>query len=463
MLARLFAMIYPQVREVFCHRGPAEASEGVEERTDAHFGDAAMVPLFVQENYVRRMPQQAPPPRTAPKELQMHWVRMLETVADAAESISVSDVIDQRVHAEQLWELAPAHAFFSTVLPGHLCQDSDTSNNKNVYRSNGNSRIEFPAVLGNTSRTNKQRRTALQMCDALMLTDGQFASRDMAFYILPLLRDICLALVDPKTSDATVNASSSWFSSRQRCRPLTIDTLGHACAELQIDEEQMALLEDAIVQHEGKMPPAAYAKLVKLRAPGTLLPYDAFCDHLNGTANTIKTWRDMLQATDYVSEDNSESPTVTLKKKPVTKGKGKSIKTAVHSPLQPSSLPSSITGVDQVAIFCATHHIDKELFERIVTWFEFLLPVDQRFAKRVPTTQKAALTRAINKAAEDASTERVRIPLSGKGTKVTGAKRKLDDMLTAQSDSQDARLLSAAITTPEEDDGCIDSYKEHYL
>jgi hypothetical protein len=70
-----------------------EASEAVEERTQAYFGDSSMIPLFVQENYVRRMPQQAPPPRTAPKELQMHWVRMLETCAEAAESISAGDLV----------------------------------------------------------------------------------------------------------------------------------------------------------------------------------------------------------------------------------------------------------------------------------------------------------------------------------------------------------------------------------
>jgi hypothetical protein len=351
--------------------------------------------------------------------------------------------LDQRIHSDQLFELTQAHACLSTVVPGHLCQDGGSGSN--VFRPSSSARIEFPSVLGNTSRINKQQRTVLQLSRALLLTNGQQTPRDLAFYILPLLRDICLALVDPKTSDTMV-ATSSWLASPQRCQPLTSENLARACTQLAIDDEQMALLEEALLRHGGRITPAAYATLARLRAPATLMPYDDFCAHLSGTASTIKAWRHLLCAPPpTVDTDDAEpgaAPIATpppSKIKPKAKGKSKT-KEAPVSVADPVA-----SGVKQVATFCAEHKIDKELFERLVTWLEFLLPPEQRFVKRIPTAQKTTLTLALKTAADTLSSELFRAA-DGKVIKL-GAKRKLDDMLAAQSSAQDARLLA-----PEDDE-----------
>jgi len=404
--------VFDLVREVFARREANESSEAIEERAQAHFGDAALVPLFVHENYARRLPPQAPPPRGAVNVQKtspgLEWVHMLETMAEAADAISMSDVIDGRIHAEQLFELAPAHAFLSTVLPGHLCQDGSVGGNNRV-------RLEFPALLGNTSRVNKQRRTTIQFRDTLMLNYGQLPPRELALDILPILRDICLSMASSSSA-----SSSRCLESRQRLNPLTIDALARVCSESKVDDAQLALLTDVMENGGGSMARSTYDTLAHMRRPTQLVPYEAFVYHLRGHAPTTETWRTLL--------DVALTATTTI-----------------------------TSGIEQLATFCATHDIDKAQLELLLTWFECWLPVDQRFAKRIPTAQKAALTRAINKAVEEASTSRIRLPAApqtkgkGKGgaaTATTTNKRKLEDMLEAQKADENARLTRP--DTPEQ-------------
>jgi replication factor C subunit 1 len=114
-----------------------------------YFYDSSLIPLMVHENYLHVAQPQlllahrdttfSPNPRE--KALQH-----LELISQAADAISIADMVDQRIHKEQEWGLAPDHAFFSCVLPGYFIHGILTG------------RIDFPSWLGNYSKEAKAQR-----------------------------------------------------------------------------------------------------------------------------------------------------------------------------------------------------------------------------------------------------------------------------------------------------------------
>lgn len=101
-----------------------------------YFDDHAFVPLMMQENYLNSRPSKA-----------SNKLKHLELVAEAADSISLGDIVDKKIHsAEQLWSLMPLHAILSTVRPAAIV-------------SGGlGGRVNFSAWLGQNSKTGKYQR-----------------------------------------------------------------------------------------------------------------------------------------------------------------------------------------------------------------------------------------------------------------------------------------------------------------
>lgn len=105
----------------------------VAEKMDLYFEDYSLVPLFVQENYLKCT------------------FKNFKDVIISADSISMSDIIDARIHGtEQEWSLMPYHAFFSCVNP---------LNDKTLNR-----RLDFPLYLGQNSKLQKNSRILNEIC-----------------------------------------------------------------------------------------------------------------------------------------------------------------------------------------------------------------------------------------------------------------------------------------------------------
>ncbi|KAM0685313.1 DNA replication factor C complex subunit Rfc1 [Conglomerata obtusa] len=103
------------------------------EKMDLYFEDYSMIPLFVQENYIKT-----------------NFKNIFE-IKTSAESISFSDIIDKHIHGyNQEWGLLPCHAFFSSVNPLH---------GKILQK-----RLDFPVFLGQLSKKNKHLRN---LCETL--------------------------------------------------------------------------------------------------------------------------------------------------------------------------------------------------------------------------------------------------------------------------------------------------------
>lgn len=101
-----------------------------------YFDDFDFAPLMIQENYLNTAPQNLEPD-----------VSHLMAVAEAADSISLGDLIEKKIRSsEQLWSLLPLHGVMSSVRPA----------SKVAGRMVG--RINFSAWLGQNSKTNKYNR-----------------------------------------------------------------------------------------------------------------------------------------------------------------------------------------------------------------------------------------------------------------------------------------------------------------
>ncbi|GAA6048823.1 hypothetical protein JCM3770_003639 [Rhodotorula araucariae] len=112
------------------------------DKNDVYFHDHSIMPLFVQENYLKGKFSRAS--GTNGLEAQ---IRNLELVTKAAESISDGDLVDAMIHGtQQQWSLMPIHGMLSCVRPASYCYGG------------GGGFPTFPSWLGKNSTQNKLNR-----------------------------------------------------------------------------------------------------------------------------------------------------------------------------------------------------------------------------------------------------------------------------------------------------------------
>ncbi|XP_055338037.1 replication factor C subunit 1-like [Paramacrobiotus metropolitanus] len=112
----------------------------INEKMDLYFEDYNFVPLFIFENYLQVHPY-----------ANVNKYEVLDNLSKAAESFSISDMIDAEVRSKQSWHLLPQHAVFSAVIPG------------NLMRGAMGGMINFPQWLGKNSSSNKNKRLAQEL------------------------------------------------------------------------------------------------------------------------------------------------------------------------------------------------------------------------------------------------------------------------------------------------------------
>jgi len=173
------------VPELFKGIPPQSSSttDWISERTNLYFMDADIIPLFIQDNYLRARP--ALQDRTQlPQyhELRQHTttnvlneVMTMDAIAEAADSISMGDLIGEAMFSEQDWSLQPCHAMMSTIYPAYL------------MRGGLHERLNFPAYLGKQSTRSKNLRITREFRTALSV-DLHVDTNEMAMAIMPQLR-----------------------------------------------------------------------------------------------------------------------------------------------------------------------------------------------------------------------------------------------------------------------------------
>jgi len=169
----------------------AHKKMSIHDKSDLFFHDYNLGPLFVQENYLGVMPHKARDNKN----------RQLELVAQTAESISSGDIVEKTIRSRNAWNLLPAQAMFSSVLPGDFMEGHLTC------------QINFPAWLGKNSRRSKFQRILQELHGHMRLSiSGSKEAVNMDY--LTHLRD---SLVGPLIKEgldgvpATLHVMQSYY------------------------------------------------------------------------------------------------------------------------------------------------------------------------------------------------------------------------------------------------------------
>ncbi|PLW53065.1 hypothetical protein PCANC_05810 [Puccinia coronata f. sp. avenae] len=116
------------------------------DKCNLYFHDHDMLPLFVQDGYVKHDYGQA---RALAGQEKM--AKKMELLSLAADSIADGDLVDRMIHGPQHhWSLMPLHAVFSVVRPAYYCHGPSTSGDFGGF--------SFPSWFGKNSTQGKLSR-----------------------------------------------------------------------------------------------------------------------------------------------------------------------------------------------------------------------------------------------------------------------------------------------------------------
>eukprot|EP00339_Tiarina_fusa_P001796 CAMPEP_0117047022 /NCGR_PEP_ID=MMETSP0472-20121206/32505_1 /TAXON_ID=693140 ORGANISM="Tiarina fusus, Strain LIS" /NCGR_SAMPLE_ID=MMETSP0472 /ASSEMBLY_ACC=CAM_ASM_000603 /LENGTH=308 /DNA_ID=CAMNT_0004759581 /DNA_START=7 /DNA_END=930 /DNA_ORIENTATION=- len=141
------------------------------EKIQLYFADPSMIPLFVQDNYIKARPFNATTQRTQKRQQLVH----MELLSSAADSISDGDLFESSIRTQQQWSLMPLHGVLSTVRPAFFMQGTLTG------------RQNFPAWLGKFSSTKKNYRQLEDIRNHMQSKISATAS-EVCLQYLPLLK-----------------------------------------------------------------------------------------------------------------------------------------------------------------------------------------------------------------------------------------------------------------------------------
>ncbi|KAG8981914.1 hypothetical protein FRC05_000056 [Tulasnella sp. 425] len=177
------------------------------DKMDLYFHDFSLVPLMIQENYLKTTPRKLT--NLQGPELAL---KSLEILDEAASAISDGDLVDAMIHSpEQHWSLMPLHAVHSTVRPAAQmyggCQAFGP----------GPKVMTFPSWLGQNSKQTKLKRQLgdIQIRMRLKVTGDKEEIRQQ--YIPSLFPALVQPLID-QGSDAVpqvIEVMDEYFLSKE--------------------------------------------------------------------------------------------------------------------------------------------------------------------------------------------------------------------------------------------------------
>ncbi|KAJ7717662.1 replication factor RFC1 C terminal domain-containing protein [Mycena metata] len=155
------------------------------DKMELYFQDHSLVPLMIQENYLKSEPM-----RLKNYDGPMKILKSLELMDNAASSISDGDLVDALIHGpEQHWGLMPLHAVCSTIRPASFMYGMGV-------HWGGNNPMSFPAWLGQNSKQSKLNRQLGEVQIRMRLKVSGDKSEIRQSYIPALFPHIVKPLMD---------------------------------------------------------------------------------------------------------------------------------------------------------------------------------------------------------------------------------------------------------------------------
>ncbi|XP_017758699.1 PREDICTED: replication factor C subunit 1 [Eufriesea mexicana] len=178
------------IRKVFSSEEHKHMS--IHDKSDLFFHDYNIAPLFVQENYLLVIPQ-------VPKD------KLLERVAESAESLALGDVVEKSIRSNNAWSLLPVQACYSSVIPG------------TAMSGHIGGQINFPTWLGRNSRSGKFDRLTQEITVHARLATGASKEAINLDYIKPLRNAVIrpLAVGGIENVDAAIDVMNHYHLLRE--------------------------------------------------------------------------------------------------------------------------------------------------------------------------------------------------------------------------------------------------------
>ena len=180
-------------------RDPGRKSGWIDARNDLYFHDTSLVPLFVQDLYLKGRPRlaggggggQRRQNVSAEKAAKLLECDGMDVVSLAADYIGSADELNAVIYAEQDYAFAPVHGVLSSVAPGYLMSGGGVQGG-----------MPFPTWFGQNSTRTKRQRLIREMKMAMSLT----APASFTDYVTDFLPALRTELIEPFKLQSTDDA-----------------------------------------------------------------------------------------------------------------------------------------------------------------------------------------------------------------------------------------------------------------
>ena len=182
-------------------RDPGRKAGWMDARSDLYFVDTGMVPLFVQELYLKGKARlvgssgggQKGKSVSAEKTAKLLECDAMDVVSAAADFIGGADTMNAVIYQEQDYSFMPVHAVMSSVAPGYLMSASGVQGG-----------MSFPTWFGQNSSRTKRQRLIREMKMAMSLA----APASFTDYVTDYLPQLRTQLIEPFKQHSTDEAVS---------------------------------------------------------------------------------------------------------------------------------------------------------------------------------------------------------------------------------------------------------------
>ncbi|KNE60970.1 hypothetical protein AMAG_06731 [Allomyces macrogynus ATCC 38327] len=287
------------------------ARKSLPEQLEVYFHDYDMIPLMMQENYIKMRASHDP-------------VQALESLSAAADAIATSDHIGRSVRSNQNWSLLPSHGTWSTVAPAMAMMSRPGS-------TGCMGMIMFSSVLGHGSKVGKSQRQLdglhLRMSRGALGHGGGGRSA-LRLDTIPALATITPAMfADPERHLPLMDMLDAYYLARDDFDTIFELGVGKAGAEAAL-KPIPATVKSKFTREYNKRPhPVAWTEVPKTVGKGRRGPAPAADEELGEEGLGVMDEdgeAEVILVDDDEEDDDPEALRAALAKKaPASKGKGR--------------------------------------------------------------------------------------------------------------------------------------------
>lgn len=210
--------------------GSVNKDKSFRDRLDMFFFDTDLVPLFVQENYVKMARVDMTAEENCSKERGEY--NLIRRMAEAADNISESDCVNNQIRSKQNWSLLPFYGNLSTISAAFPIRGQPPAGFYNAKQGAWPPPLAFPGkCLGHQSTMGKKGRLVQDVARCMKLNSFANKSEVAMDYLSVMRQRLCSPLLGSdgaKGVDNTLKMMEEYLLSK--------DELDTICSELRLPD-----------------------------------------------------------------------------------------------------------------------------------------------------------------------------------------------------------------------------------